>query len=180
MIEPPSAAPPRIGRLAPPSEEELAAACDKLRDEAVTVPWAAERLGIGVARVEALMRSGDLLAIPGPWPMRQAHRSGLGYFLPAWQLDPDERRPRPELTAVLEAAADRGWTSLDLHRFMTAPAGPDGSSPAGWLRAGDAERVVALIRGEPRSVAAAPAPTGRLGRLRAVRRPRPRRRPITA
>jgi hypothetical protein len=144
MIEAPSLDPPRVGRLTAPHEEELAAAYGDLREEALTVPWAAVALGIGAGRVEALVRAGELLAIPGPWPMRKAHGSGLGYFLPAWQFAHGGLHPR--LPAVLEAAAAAGWTSLDLHRFMLTPVHPGGSTPARLLREGEAERVVALIR----------------------------------
>jgi hypothetical protein len=179
MIEPPSVDPPRVGPLATPREDELVAAYAMLRNETLTLPWAAEALGIGVARVEALVRAGELLAIPGPWPMRQAHGSGLGYFLPGWQLGPDGRHPHPDLPAVLEAAAAAGWTGLDLHRFMTRPVGADESSPARLLRAGEVERVIALIRGEPDPLPPPPAPAPLFRPLRAVHRPHPRRHAVT-
>lgn len=153
-IQPPLEPSGGEGRLAQPTEEELVEAFDELRDEALTIPWAAERLGIGVAHVEALVRSGELIAIPGPWRMRRAHRSGLGFFLPGWQLDLDGDLPHPGLPAVIAAAAAVGWTTLQLHRFMIAPLGPDQTSPAAWLRAGEVERVVTSIHGESRPAAA--------------------------
>ena len=146
---PPTAEPPHLGPLPPPSEDELVAAYAELRDHALTLPWAAVALGVQPARLEALTRAGELLAIPGPWPMRQAHQSGLGYFLPAWQFAAGARAPHHELPALLAAADARDWTSLDLHRFMTTPLSPDGPSPAELLRRGEVPRVLALARGEP-------------------------------
>jgi hypothetical protein len=89
VIAPPTTATPRLGPLAAPSEKDADAAYPGLRDTALTLPWAAVALGVDVTRLEALARAGELLVVPGPWSMRQAHRSGLGYFLPAWQLGPD-------------------------------------------------------------------------------------------
>ena len=148
MIAPASTVPPRLGPLEVPSEDELAAAYPEIRSRVLTLSWAAEALGIQAARLEALARAGELLVIPGPWPMRQAYRTGLGYFLPAWQLARDRSGPHPALPAILQAAASAGWTSLELHRFMTAPVDFANTTPAALLRAGATAEVVALIRGE--------------------------------
>src|SRR5665213_2597572 len=83
VIAPPATATPRLGPLEAPSEEDADAAYPGLRGTALTLPWAAVALGVGVARLEALARVGELLVVPGPGSMRQAHRSGLGYFVPA-------------------------------------------------------------------------------------------------
>ncbi|HEX7083826.1 MAG TPA: hypothetical protein VF186_06905 [Gaiellaceae bacterium] len=175
MITPPLAEPPRIGLLRSPSEDELVAAAELLADEALTLSWAAEYLGLGVARAAALARAGDLLAIPGPWPLRQAHRSGLGYFVPGWQFS-GSRAVHPALPDVVGAAAAADWTGLDLHRFMTAPSPGTGETPAQLLARGESERVVSLIRNAGDPAAAAPAPGRRRRRLRAPRRPHPQRR----
>jgi hypothetical protein len=179
MIEPPYPEPPRAGVLAAPAEDELTAAYRRLRGEALTLSWAAERLGVGVARLEALVRAGELVAIPGPWPMRQAHRSEHGCFLPGWQFG--DGRPRPGVPAVVRAAADAGWTSLDLHLFMTTPLREGEAAPARLLRAGEVDSVVALIRGEPERRTVAPVPSPRRRRRpRAIRRPHSRRRRVAA
>lgn len=161
MIAPPATATPRLGPLEAPNEDEIVAAYPMLRHEALTLSWAAVALGIDVARLEALARAGELLVVPGPWSMRQAHRSGLGYFVPAWQLDPDGRGPHQALPELLTAATAASWTSLDLHRFMTTTLVPDRTSPAQLLRDGAAARVVALIRGDPEPQPAAPTPDPR-------------------
>ena len=161
MIAPPTTATPRLGPLEAPSEEDADAAYPGLCDTALTLSWAAVALGVDVARLEALARAGELLVVPGPWSMRQAHRSGLGYFAPAWQLAPDGRGPHQALPELLAAATAASWTSLDLHRFMTTTLVPDRTSPAQLLRAGAAARVVALIRGAPEPGSAAPTPDPR-------------------
>lgn len=179
MIEPPFPDPPRLGPLPAPREDELVAAYARLCDEALVLSRAAELLGIDVARAEALVRSGELLAIPGPWPMRQAYRSGLGCFVPAWQLAGG--RPVPGLRAVLDAAAAAGLTSLGLDRLMSARlASAGGSSPAALLREGEIERVVALLGGETRRAPASPRSARRRGRPRSLHRPHLRRHTLAA
>jgi hypothetical protein len=148
MISAPTAgAPDAVGPLEAPDEQELAAAYPELRDHAMTISWAAEVLGMPAAQLEELTRSGRLLVIPGPWPMRQAYGSGLGYFLPAWQFTPGLHRPHGEIPALLEAAAAAGWTSLELDRFMTTPLEPTHRLPAQLLQEEGAAPVLALISG---------------------------------
>lgn len=153
MITAPYPIASQLGPLAAPSEEEVAAAYPELRDHALTLAWTAEVLGRQTAQLLVLARAGELLLVPGPWPMRQADYPG--YFVPAWQLLRGGRGPHPSLPTVLAAAAAAGWTSLELHRFMTTPLESDAATPAALLRAGDTARVTALIRDEP---AAGPAP----------------------
>lgn len=147
MITAPYPIAPPLGPLPAPSEEELVGAYPELRDHALTLPWAAEALGLQPARLIALARSGELVVVPGPWPMRQAHAGGLGYLLPAWQLA-GGRLAHPAVSALIAAAARRGWTSLELHRFMTAPPADGEPAPADLLHAGKVERVLALVRGD--------------------------------
>lgn len=134
------------GPLAPPNEQELAAAWPALADDAPTLSWAAVSLGRQPAALEALARAGELVVIPGPWRLRQGYGVGLGCVVPTWQLAGG--RIHPDVPALVQAAATAGWTSLDLHRFMTAPAGADGETPARLLRGPDGgERVLVLVRG---------------------------------
>lgn len=159
MIEaPPTAVPPALGPLRAPEEEELVAAYPALRNDALTLAWAAVACGCQAARLEALARAGELVLIPGPWPMRQADHPG--FFVPAWQHEPGGHGRCPELPAVIAAAAAADWTSLDLHRFMTTPLGGDGATPADLLHTAASAHVVALIRAEVAAPQTArPAPT---------------------
>lgn len=179
MITAPYPISPQLGPLAAPREEALVEVYPELRDQALTLPWAAEVLGLQPAHLVALARAGELVVIPGPWPMRQAHASGLGYLLPAWQFTRG-RQPHPAVAALIKAASDRAWTSLDLHRFMTTPLASGEPSPAELLQVGEMERVLALLRGDadaqrplaPPTERCAFAPGGR--RRRALRRHRRR------
>lgn len=165
MIGAPRVADPplAVGPLPSPPEEELAAAYPELRGRALALNWAAVSLGLDAARVKALARTGGLLVVPGPWPLRKAYATGAGYLVPAWQLAAGARSVRPELPLLLDAAAGRGWTSLELDRFMTTRAG--GRTPAELLRAGEGDRVLALIRGETPPAAEPPARRRRLSAL---------------
>lgn len=147
MITAPYPIAPQLGPLAAPGEEELVPAYPELRNHALTLPWAAEALGLQPARLVALARAGELVVVPGPWPMRQAHASGLGYLLPAWQLS-HGRHVHPAVPALIAAAAETGRTSLELHRFMTTPPAEGEPAPADLLHTGEIERVIALLRGE--------------------------------
>ena len=157
MITAPSPIPPQPGPLRAPSEEQVAAAYPELRDRALTLTWTAEALGTQALELLPAARAGKLLLVPGPWPMRQADYHG--YFVPAWQLLPAGRGPDPAIPTLVAAAAEAGWTSLELHCFMTSPQGADGATPAALLHAGDAARGAARSRGEPaRRQAPRPAP----------------------
>lgn len=162
-------APEALGPLRAPTEEELEAADAELRDHALTLSWAANRLDIQPGRLAALVRTGEVLAVPGPWRVRQAH-GRLGAYVPAWQLAPG---PRPETLALIRAAADVGWTSLRLQRFMTTPVAATGETPARLLDEAGVEPVLALIRGE-QLTRPEPAPQHRRER-RLLRRPHTRR-----
>ena len=170
MITAPSPIAPALGPLAAPSEDELVAAFPELRDHA-TLAWAAEAFGLQPSSLVTLARAGELVVVPGPWPMRQAHASGLGYLLPAWQLA-DGARPHPAVPALIAAAAERGWTSLALHHYMTTPLADGEPAPADLLRAGEVGRVLALLRGEDDAQRRPSAVIH--GQLRTIRR---RRRP---
>jgi hypothetical protein len=146
MIARPYPITPQHGPLAAPSEEDAAAAHPELRDQALTLAWSAEALQ--AARRAAGARAGEQTPVR-PWPLADA--SGrLSRLRPlAWQLLPGARGPHSSLPTVHTAAAEAGWTNLELHRFTTAPLGADGATPAALLQAGEAERVAALIHGEP-------------------------------
>jgi hypothetical protein len=174
MITAPYPIAPQLGPLAAPVEEELVAAYPELRDHALTLPWAAEVLGLQPARLVALARAGELVVVPGPWPMRQAHASDLGYLLPAWQFVHGQR-PHPDIPPLIAAAADRGWTSLELHRFMTTPPADGEAAPADLLHTGEIARVMALLPGEHDTQRRAPAAVHRQRRS-VERRRRPARR----
>lgn len=174
MIVAPYPIAPQLGPLAAPSEEQLVAAYPELRRHALTLPWAAEALGLQPAHLVARARAGELLVVPGPWPMRQAHASDVGYLLPAWQLIAG-RKAHPALRALIAAAAERGWTSLDLHRFVSTPPADGEPSPADLHRVDRVERALALLDGGSEAERRPPAVVHGQ-RLGSRRRRRPARR----
>lgn len=146
MTEAPSPIPPALGPLSAPNEEEVVAAFPALQSEALTLSWAAVAVGRQAAELEALARDGELVVIPGPWRLRQAY-GRLAYVVPAWQLDLP--RIRDGIPTIVQAAVARGWTSLELHHFMTTAPWPGSPTPAEHLEARGVAPVLALLRGEP-------------------------------
>lgn len=169
MISAPWAIGPALGPLPEPDEQELEAAFPRLSGEALTLSWAAELLGVPVARLEALARAGELLVVPGPWPMRQAHRAGLGYLVPAWQLD-GAGGLRPGIASLIRAS--RGRTSLGLHEFMRTAARAGEETPARLFARLGVEPVLSLLgaEGAP-AVRTQPPPRRRPRRPRLSLRP---------
>lgn len=169
---PTPAAPGALGPLQAADEEALAAAYPELRERSLTLGWAADRLGLQPARLAALVRSGGVLTVPGPWCVRQAH-GRLGALVPAWQFAAGMRL-RPGLPALVAAAAAAGWTSLQLDRFMTTRAS-GGRTPAELLAESGPEPVLALIAGRRLPAAEAPARPDERRRRRLLQRSRARR-----
>jgi hypothetical protein len=147
VIAPPWPEPPALGPLATPSEEELASASDALHEEALALAWAAVALGTQPSRLLGLAAAGELLVVPGPWPLRQSYGPGLGCFVPAWQIENRTHSLHPGIPELVDAGVERGWSSLRLHRVMTAPPWPGAATPAELFQAGDVEEALAQLPG---------------------------------
>jgi hypothetical protein len=109
-----------------------------LRDSALTVAGAAERIGVDGSRVRHRLGDGRLAG----WKDRG------GWRLPAWQFTNTD--VLPGLATVLAAVPD-DLPPLVVAGFMTTPqpdlpVGGDPSTPRDWLRAGgDPEPVARLV-----------------------------------
>jgi len=109
-----------------------------LRDSALTVAGAAERIGVDASRVRHRLADGRLAG----WKDRG------GWRLPAWQFTNTE--VLPGLATVL-AAAPEDLPPLVVAGFMTTPqpdlpVGGDPSTPRDWLLAGgDPDPVARLV-----------------------------------
>jgi hypothetical protein len=107
-----------------------------LRDTALTVAGAAERIGVDASRVRHRLADGQLAG----WKDRG------GWRLPVWQFTDDD--VLPGLATVLAAVPD-DQPALVVAAFMTRPQAAFGDppvTPRDWLLAGGSpERVAALV-----------------------------------
>ncbi|HXG75516.1 MAG TPA: hypothetical protein VNJ53_03010 [Gaiellaceae bacterium] len=105
--------------------------------EALSASWLAARLGVEPARIEAMRRAGELIAVREP--------GSTEWRYPAWQLV--DGRPRHGVARVVAAARAAGLDETALYERLTAPLGLRGGSRlADLLVAGRVDEVVAALR----------------------------------
>jgi hypothetical protein len=110
----------------------------RLSTEALTGSWLAQRLALEPRLIEAMRRSGELIAVrpPGSWE----------HYYPVWQFDEDWR-PLPAVQRVTRAARERGLSDDRLYEVLSTRLGLGGEKRlASALRAENGERVVAAVR----------------------------------
>ena len=112
------------------------------RSDELSGAWLAARMGVDPARLDALRRGGELIAVrePGSYEWRY----------PAWQFE--SSRPRPGVARVVAAAREAGVGEAQLHDLMTRPLGlgrADRRRLCDLLVEGRVDEVVAAIRGVP-------------------------------
>ena len=106
-----------------------------LRRESLATPWLATRLGVQSARVDALRRSGELLAV----------RDGGEYLYPAWQFAGGE--PLPVVRQLVRTAREAGVDEARLYTLLNTRAGlHDAERMVDLLRNGRREHVFAAVR----------------------------------
>jgi len=94
--------------------------------DALAAPWLAVRLGVDPARIEAMRRDGELIAVRDP--------GSTEWRYPAWQFD--EGKIRPGITRIVAAAREAGLDESQLFEVLTSPRG---------LRDVDRRRLVDLL-----------------------------------
>ncbi|MCS7008225.1 MAG: hypothetical protein NZL88_11790 [Gaiellaceae bacterium] len=105
--------------------------------DCIAGPWLAERLAWEPARIEAMRRAGELIAV--------RRRGASEWLYPAWQLD--RGTPRPGVARVVAAAREAGLDSDALYDLLTRPLGLRGGTRlADLLASGRVDEVVAAIR----------------------------------
>jgi hypothetical protein len=102
----------------------------------LAAPWLAERMAVDPARIDALRRAGELIAVRAP--------GSTEWSYPAWQFDAG--KPRPSVARVVAAAREQGMDESRLHELLTTPLG---------LRAGGRRLVDLLLEGRDDEVVAA-------------------------
>ncbi len=96
--------------------------------DCLSASWLSERLAIDVARIDAMRRGGELIAV--------RPEGSTEWLYPAWQLC--DGRARPVVRRLLMAAKEAGLDERRLYEVLTAPLGLG-------ARAGGARRLADLI-----------------------------------
>jgi hypothetical protein len=106
--------------------------------DCLSASWLAERLAVDPARVDAMRRAGELVAV--------RDEGSTEWRYPAWNLE--GRQPRPALARVVSAARDAGLGDTALYDALVAPRGLRGEQRlVDLLVAGREEDVVRALRG---------------------------------
>lgn len=98
--------------------------------------WLAARTAVDPARIDAMRRAGELIAVREP--------GSTEWRYPAWQFDGP--RPRPSVARVVAAAREQGVDETRLYDLLTTPLG---------LRGGGRRLVDLLLEGRDDEVVAA-------------------------
>jgi hypothetical protein len=98
--------------------------------------WLAARTAVDPARIEALRRAGELIAVREP--------GSTEWRYPAWQFE--NGKPRTSVTRVVAVARERGIDDARLFDLLTAPLG---------LREGGRRLVDLLLEGRDDDVVTA-------------------------
>ncbi len=106
--------------------------------EALPATWLAQRMAVDPARIDAMRRAGELIAVREP--------GSTEWRYPAWQFDAG--RPRNGVARVVTAARDVGMDDSKLYEVLVAPLGlrGDGRRLVDMLVEGRDDEVVAAIR----------------------------------
>lgn len=81
--------------------------------ECLSASWLAERLAVDPGRIEAMRRSGELLAV--------REEGSTKWLYPAWQLD--GKKPRPVIARIVAAARGAGLDDSRLYDVLTGRLG---------------------------------------------------------
>ena len=101
--------------------------------------WLGERLATSPARIDAMRRAGELIAVRRP--------GSIEWLYPSWQFD--RWQPRPGVARVVAAAREAGLDDARLYEILTAPlglSGPRRARLADLLAEGRTDDVVAAVR----------------------------------
>jgi hypothetical protein len=106
--------------------------------DAVPATWLAARTAVDPARIDALRRAGELIAVREP--------GSTEWRYPAWQFD--HGRPRPGVARVVAAARESRIDETRLYELLTAQLGliDGGRRLVDLLLDGRDDEVVAAVR----------------------------------
>ncbi len=100
--------------------------------------WLAERTAVDPARIDALRRAGELIAVREP--------GSTEWRYPAWQFE--NGKPRTSIARIVAAARERGLGDTQLFDLLTAPLGLHGGARTlvDLLVEGREDEVVSAVR----------------------------------
>jgi hypothetical protein len=106
--------------------------------DALPATWLAERMAVDPARIDAMRRGGELIAVREP--------GSAEWRYPAWQFRAG--KPRQGVARVVATARESGIADSRLYELMTSPLGlrTDGRRLADLLVEGREDDVVAAVR----------------------------------
>ena len=106
--------------------------------ETLTATWLAERAAVDPAKIDALRRAGELIAVREP--------GSTEWRYPAWQFD--NGQPRTGIARVVAAARDCGLDDGELYAVLTSPLGlrGEGRTLVDLLLEGREDEVVTAVR----------------------------------
>lgn len=106
--------------------------------DAVPASWLAARMAVDPARIDAMRRAGELIAVREP--------GSIEWRYPAWQFD--HGRPRPGVARIVAAARDSRIDETRLYELLTSPLGllDGGRRLVDLLLDGRDDEVVAAVR----------------------------------
>jgi hypothetical protein len=106
--------------------------------DAVRAPWLAARMAVDPARIDAMRRAGELIAVREP--------GSTEWQYPAWQFE--HGRPRPGVARIVAAARDAHIDEARLYQLLTAPLGliDGGRRLVDLLLEGRDDEVVTAVR----------------------------------
>ena len=110
----------------------------KLRTECLSASWLAERLAVDPARIDAMRRSGELIAV--------REEGSTEWLYPTWQLE--RWQPRRVVARIAGAARESGLDEAQLYEVLTGRLGLRGESRlVDLILEGRDDEVVAAVRG---------------------------------
>ena len=105
--------------------------------ECLSASWLAERFAVDPARIEAMRRDGELIAVREP--------GSTAWLYPAWQLD--GREPKRVVARIVAAARESGLDEARLYEVLTGPLGLRGERRlVDLIVEGRDDEVVAAVR----------------------------------
>jgi hypothetical protein len=109
----------------------------KLGNDCLSASWLAERFAVDPARIDAMRRGGELIAV--------REEGSTDWRYPTWQLE--GREPRHGVPRIVNAAREAGLDEMRLYEVLTGRLGLRGErSLVDLILEGRDDEVVAAVR----------------------------------